>query len=179
VQRMYGIVVILGKPKSRGTVGLASPDAAVAARVDPRYFSAPEDLETLVKGVELARRVAAAPALQQWGNRELLPGQRVSSPEKIAAWIRQNVMTTYHFAGTCKLGTGADSVVDPELRVRGVRGLRVADASVIPSVPVSAMNAPSMMIGWRAAELLRAAERPRPSDRSDGRGAPAVGIVAG
>src|SRR6202012_4332320 len=66
VQRMYGVVVILGKPKSRGTVGLASADATVAARVDPRYFAAPEDLETIVDGIELARRVAAAPALAAW-----------------------------------------------------------------------------------------------------------------
>ncbi|HEX4462408.1 MAG TPA: GMC family oxidoreductase [Polyangia bacterium] len=166
VQRMYGVVVILGKPKSRGRVGLASRDATVAARVDLGYFTAPEDLQTLVKGVALARRVVAAPALAAWGNRELLPGARVASAEQVAAWIRANVMTTYHFAGTCKLGTAADSVVDLELRVRGVRGLRVADASVIPSVPVSALNAPSMLVGWRAAELLRAAERAKPRERA-------------
>jgi choline dehydrogenase-like flavoprotein len=168
VERMYGIVVILGKPKSRGVVALGSTDAAEAARVDPRYFAAPEDLQTLVEGVKLARRVAAAGPLAAWGNLELMPGAWVGSDEKLARWIRKNVMTTYHFAGTCKMGTGADSVVDPELRVRGVAGLRVADASIIPSVPVSAMNAPSMMIGWRAAELVRAAARSRPR----GSGAP-------
>ena len=159
VERMYGIVVILGKPKSRGVVRLASRDAADHALVDPRYFVVREDLDTLVKGVELARRVAATGPLREWGNLELMPGRWVDSEKKLGDWIRKNVMTTYHFSGTCKMGTGADSVVDPELRVRGVRNLRVADASIIPSVPVSAMNAPSMMIGLRAAELVRAGAR--------------------
>lgn len=157
VQHMYGIVVILGKPKSRGTVRLASTDAAAPALVDPNYFGDEEDLRTLVEGVKLARRVAATEPLRRWGNLELMPGAWVASDEKLARWIRKNVMTTYHFSGTCKLG----SVVDPELRVRGVAGLRVADASIIPSVPVSAMNAPSMMIGWRAAQFaLRARRQP-------------------
>jgi choline dehydrogenase len=157
VSHIWGIVVILGKPKSRGVVKLHTRDARDQALIDPRYFSAEEDLETMVKAVTLARGVARAEPLRAWGNLELMPGARVSSPEKIAQFIRKNVMTTYHFSGTCKLGTGTDSVVDAELRVRGVRGLRVADASVIPSAPVSAMNAPSMLIGYRAAQLLRAA----------------------
>ena len=81
-------------------------------------------------------------------------------------WVRKNVMTTYHFSGTCKMGTGPDAVVDAELRVRGVKGLRVADASIIPSVPVSAMNAPSMMIGWRAAQFIRAAAAAKAAPRA-------------
>jgi choline dehydrogenase len=159
---MYGIVVILGKPLSRGRVGLHSGNAAAAARVDLGYFAEPEDLDTMVKGVQLARRVAAAGPLRAWGNLELMPGRWVGSEAQLGRWIRKNVMTTYHFSGTCKMGTGADSVVDAELRVRGVRGLRVADASIIPVAPVSAMNAPSMMIGWRAATFARADARTRP-----------------
>jgi choline dehydrogenase-like flavoprotein len=155
VERMYGIVVILGKPKSRGLVRLASRDGAAPAMVDPAYFSAREDLDTLVKGVKLAREVARAAPLERWGNFELMPGRRVGSDEELARWIQKNAMTTYHFAGTCRMGEDDRSVVDCELRVRGLEGLRVADASVIPSVPVSAMNAPSMMIGYRAAEFLR------------------------
>jgi choline dehydrogenase len=157
VSHIWGIVVILGKPKSRGVVKLHTRDARDHALIDPRYFSSAEDLETMVKAVARARDVARAAPLRAWGNLELMPGARVSSPDEIARFIRQNVMTTYHFSGTCKLGTGPGSVVDAELRVRGVRGLRVADASVIPSAPVSAMNAPSMLIGYRAAQLLRAA----------------------
>ncbi|MDB4966044.1 MAG: hypothetical protein JWN44_1733, partial [Myxococcales bacterium] len=156
VEHMYGIVVILGKPKSRGVVRLASADASQQAFVDPRYFYAREDLDTLVKGVELARTVGSSAPLRDWGNLELMPGKWVNNEKKLAEWIRKNVMTTYHFSGTCKMGNGNDAVVDGELRVRGVAGLRVADASIIPSVPVSAMNAPSMMIGWRAAQFLRA-----------------------
>jgi choline dehydrogenase-like flavoprotein len=156
VAHVWGIVVILGKPKSRGVVQLRTRDARDQALVDPRYFAAPEDLDTMVKAVALARSVARAEPLRAWGNLELMPGARVAAPEAIAQFIRKNVMTTYHFSGTCKLGTGGDSVVDGELRVRGVRGLRVADASVIPSAPVSAMNAPSMLVGYRAAQLIRA-----------------------
>jgi choline dehydrogenase len=156
VAHVWGIVVILGKPKSRGVVRLRSRDARQPALVDPRYFSSAEDLDTMVKAVARARQVARAEPLCVWGNLELMPGARVAAPEKIADFIRKNVMTTYHFSGTCKLGTGRDSVVDGELRVRGVRGLRVADASVIPAAPVSAMNAPSMLIGYRAAQLVRA-----------------------
>jgi choline dehydrogenase len=159
VQHIWGIVVILGKPKSRGVVTLATRDPADAASIDPRYFAVPEDLDTLVNGVLLARRVANARPLATWGNFELMPGTRKQSREQLAEFVRKNVMTTYHFSGTCRMGAREGSVVDAQLRVRGVRGLRVADASVIPSVPVSALNAPSMLIGMRAVELLRAAER--------------------
>ncbi|HEY7956957.1 MAG TPA: GMC family oxidoreductase, partial [Polyangia bacterium] len=158
VERMYGIVVILGKPESRGTVRLRSSDPRDQARLDPGYFGNERDLETMVKGVKLARRIAAAKGLAEWGNRELLPGRRAARDEQLADFIRKNVMTTYHFAGTCRMGRADDreAVVDERLRVRGIDGLRVADASVIPEVPVSAMNAPSMLIGMRAVELLRA-----------------------
>ncbi|HZS37627.1 MAG TPA: GMC family oxidoreductase N-terminal domain-containing protein [Polyangia bacterium] len=154
VDRMYGIVVILGKPESRGTVRLRSRDVRDQALLDPRYFAVRADLDALVAGVKLARRVAAAPPLEEWGNRELIPGRRTASDEQLEKFVRKNVMTTYHFAGTCRMGDDEAAIVDGELRVRGVRGLRVADASVIPVVPVSAMNAPSMLIGWRAARFI-------------------------
>ena len=144
VNRLWGIVVILGKPKSRGEVTL---DA-----YDPGYFDDPEDLETLVSGVEMARRMAQQPALQGYGQKEIMPGPM---GRNIRAWIRKNAMTTYHFAGTCRMGRDAHAVVDTELRVQGLEHLRIADASVVPFTPVSAMNAPSMMIGFRAAEFIR------------------------
>ena len=154
VARLYGTVVILGKPKSRGTVKLGGPRASDPALIDPTYFKDPEDLQTLVEGVKLARRVTDAPALQSWGARELFPGRWASSSKLLEGFIRANAMTTYHFAGTCSMGTDERSVVDEQLRVRGVEGLRIADASVMPAVPVSALNAPSMLIGYRAAGLL-------------------------
>jgi choline dehydrogenase len=136
-------------------VRIASADPEAPSIVDPAYFADPEDLETMVRGVALARRIAGAEPLRRWGSRALMPGAGVRSDRRIARFIRKNAMTTYHFASTCRMGTDADAVVDPTLRVRGVAGLRVADASVMPEVLVSALNAPSMMIGWRAAQLIR------------------------
>ena len=155
VRRIYGLVVILGKPKSRGTVRLASRRAADHPVVDPAYFADPEDMDTMIKGVELARRIADGAPLESFGNRELLPGRWADGRAAKAAFVRAMAMTTYHYAGTCSMGQGPGSVVDPRLRVRGVTGLRVADASIMPVVPVSALNAPSMLIGYRAAAFIR------------------------
>jgi choline dehydrogenase len=157
VNRIWGVVVILGKPASRGSVRLASANPDDDALVDPAYFSVESDLETMVHGVKLARRIAASRSLRAWGARELMPGPLARSDEAIATWIRKNAMTTYHFAGTCRMTTTGQertAVVDRRLRVRGVSGLRVADASVVPWTPVSAMNAPSMLVGARAAAML-------------------------
>jgi len=155
VERLWGIVVILGKPESRGTVRLRSRNAADPPSVDPAYLSSPDDLETLVRGVRLVQGIAAAPPLRRWGNAAVSLRPRASRPA-IERFIRNNLMTTYHFAGTCRMGTDPKAVVDPDLKVRGVDGLRVADAAVMPVSPVSALNAPSMMIGYRAADLVRA-----------------------
>jgi choline dehydrogenase len=114
-------------------------------------------METMLRGVERARALAAAPSLARWGNRELIPGAGRPSRAALKKWIEANAMTTYHYAGTCRMGDDDEAVVTPDLRVRGVRGLRVADASVVPVTPVSAMNAPSMLIGYRASKAIRAA----------------------
>lgn len=159
IERVYGIVVILGKPKSRGTVRLASANVRDVALLDPAYLSDPADVEMMKKGVDRARQIARTPALKLWGNRELHPDPLHRSPAGLEKFIRQNLMTTYHYAGTCRMGTDQASVVDPDLRVRGVENLRVADASIIPIAPVSALNAPSMLIGLRAARLASAAGR--------------------
>jgi choline dehydrogenase-like flavoprotein len=154
IERAYGIVVILGKPKSRGRLRLASSDAAAQAEIDPAYFREREDLETMVRGVRLAYRIAGAAPLVRFGNRPLLPNGNRMNDAALARWIEKNAMTTFHYCGTCRMGSDAGAVVDTELRVRGVTGLRVADASVVPSAPVSAMNAPSMVIGYRAARAI-------------------------
>ena len=154
--RMFGIILILGKPKSRGTLRLKSTNVREQALIDPAYYSDPEDLETMVKGVRVAREIGASTGLAEWGAKELMPGRNVQRDDAIAAYVRKNTITTYHFAGTCSMGVRANDAVDPMLRVRGVTGLRVADASVIPWTPVSALNAPSMLIGYRASKLLRA-----------------------
>jgi choline dehydrogenase len=154
---MFGIILILGKPKSRGTLRLASTNPAQQALIDPAYYSHAEDMETMIKGVRIARRIGASKGLADWGVKELMPGARVQSHDAIARFIRKNTITTYHFAGSCVMGTSTNHAVDTELRVRGVTGLRVADASVMPWTPVSALNAPSMLIGYRASKLLREA----------------------
>jgi choline dehydrogenase len=155
VDRTWGIVVILGKPRSRGTLTLRSHRPADDAVLDPAYLSAPEDLAALIAGVRLARRVASGETLAAIGNLALSPHRFARSDAALAGFIRANLMTTFHFAGTCRMGDEAGAVVDTRLRVREVAGLRVADASAIPETPVSALNAPSMLVGYRAARFAR------------------------
>ncbi len=154
VSRLFGIVVILGKPLSRGRVRLASRDAAIPAQVDPGYFDHPADLDTLVQGVLKAQDIARQRALQEWGNLGLSKAARTQDADAIKQWIRGAAMTTFHYCGSCRMGDDAQSPVNTRLQLKGVRGLRIADASVIPEIPVSALNAPSMMIGWRAADFI-------------------------
>lgn len=153
IERLYGVVVILGKPRSRGTITLRANHPEVSARIDPAYLADPEDMETMVQGVRLAQQIANAPSLAEWGNLPISI-RRGADRRAVERFIRANIMTTYHYAGTCKMG----EVVDTELRVMGLEGLRVADASVVPFTPVSAMNAPSMVVGHRAAIFIRQSE---------------------
>lgn len=154
VEKLYGIVVILGKPLSRGEVRIVSNNPYDAALVDPAFYRHPQDIETMINGVMRAQQIAAQPAFMRWGNSALSAGGRTQAREKIRQWIHGATMTTFHFCGTCKLGEDADSPVDLNLRLKGVNNVRIADASVIPEIPVSALNAPSMMIGYRAAEFI-------------------------
>jgi choline dehydrogenase len=175
IRRIFGIVVILGKPLSRGRLRLSSADPRAQAELDPAYFRDPADMATMLAGTERARQLAAAPSLARWGNKELVPGARARTPRSLKRWIERYAMTTYHFAGTCRMGDDDTAVVTPDLRVRGVSGLRVADASVIPFTPVSAMNAPSMLIGYRVAKTIRASLQ---TDRGDPSSASARGTNA-
>lgn len=159
VEHLYGIIVILGKPLSRGSLRLASTDPRASAHVDPNYFAHPDDMETMVRGVAMARRLARSGGLAGWRSRELMPGPLPRSDRQVARWVANNAITTYHFAGTCSMGEHASSVCDPELRLRGTKNVRIADASAIPFTPVSALNAPSMLVGWRAAEFITASAR--------------------
>lgn len=155
VDHLYGIVVILGKPCSRGSVRLASSDPTAAAIVDPGYFSDPRDMETMVQGVTMARRLSRSGGLAALNSHELMPGPWNQGDKAVSRWVEKNAITTYHFAGTCQMGTNGASVCDDRLRLRGVSGIRIADASAIPTTPVSALNAPSMLVGYRAAKFIR------------------------
>jgi choline dehydrogenase-like flavoprotein len=152
------------RPNSRGMVALASRDPLAAPAIDPNFLSHPDDLETLLRGYKLVRRIFAQPAFAPWGgadlSRELYDGA-VRSDDEIRAAIRARADTIYHPAGTCRMGGDAASVVDPQLRVRGVGGLRVVDASVMPTLISGNTNAPVVMIAEKAADLIRHT-RPEP-----------------
>lgn len=146
--------------RSRGTVRLRSRDFRDRARVDPRYFTDPEghDMGVMLHGLRLARRIAEQPALREWVARELAPGPEAVTDDELADYVTKTHNTVYHPACTAKMGPESDptAVVDPQLRVRGVEGLRVADASVLPFLPAVNPNITCMMIGEKAADLLRA-----------------------
>ena len=151
----------VAQPRSSGTVRLASADPAAKPRIDPRYLSDAEgrDLRCLVEGVQLARAVVAQPAFDRIRGAELLPGPEVATAEQLEAWVIANADTGYHPVGTCRMAPSAEEgVVDMELRVHGVEGLRVVDASVFPRIPNGNTQAATFMVAERAAEfILRAA----------------------
>jgi choline dehydrogenase len=144
------------RPESRGRISLASADPLAAPRIDPNYLSAPRDKRVLTAGVRILRKLFAQPAFDGWRGAELMPGPGVDSDAEIAAWIAQKADTVYHPVGTCRMGTDAESVVDERLAVRGLTGLRVVDASVMPAITSANTNAPTIMIAERAADFILA-----------------------
>jgi choline dehydrogenase len=142
------------RPLSRGALRLTGPSPEDPVALDPNVLACDADLEGLAAAVELCRRVGAADALRDWGAVERYPGPSVDTAEAVRAYVRKTAITYHHQVGTCKMGIDAAAVVDPRLRVHGIEGLRVADASVMPMVTTGNTNAPSIMIGERAAEFL-------------------------
>ncbi|HEY9474648.1 MAG TPA: GMC oxidoreductase, partial [Mycobacteriales bacterium] len=123
--------------------------------IEPNYLDAPEDLESLVAGIRVARQIADRPPLRRFLRSEYLPGREIRDTEELREYVRSGAETLYHPVGTCAMGTGQTAVVDPELRVRGVSGLRVVDASVMPTVPRGNTNAPTIALAERASDLIR------------------------
>ena len=161
------LAVVLLEPKSSGTVLLRTSDPSVPPAIDPRYLTDPggEDEATLLRGLRLARRVLAHEPLASVVDGEILPGDDVRTDDGLRAHLRALSQTLYHPAGTCRMGSDPDAVVDPQLRVRGLAGLRVADASVMPKLPHGHTNWPTVMIAERASELVaRSGLAPRPLD---------------
>ena len=146
----------LVRPLSRGTLRLTGPSPDDPIALDPNVLAYEADLDGLVAAVDLCRRVGSSDALRAWGAVERYPGPSVDTVESVRAYVRKTAITYHHQVGTCKMGTDATAVVDPRLRVHGIEGLRVADASVMPMVTTGNTNAPSIMIGERAAEFLLA-----------------------
>jgi choline dehydrogenase len=142
------------RPQSKGRITLRSNDPFAAPAIEPDYLSAEHDLHLLVEGTRLARQLAAARAFDAFRGPEVLPGPAIKSEQEIAGYVRQHAETLYHPVGTCKMGTDASAVVDGELRVRGIRGLRVVDASIMPTIPGGNTNAPVLMIAEKAADFI-------------------------
>ncbi len=142
------------RPKSRGHIGLRSADPLAAPRIDPNYLAHPDDARELVAAVKMARGIFAAPAFRDINGGEDSPGPSAVTDEQIIADIRARAETIYHPVGSCKMGSDPLAVVDDSLRVHGVEGLRVADASIMPTLIGGNTNAPSMVIGEKAARAI-------------------------
>ncbi len=157
--RFITITVSLVRPRSRGEIRLASGDPGAPALIRPNYLQEQADVDALVHGVRLARLIGSSSAYDPLRGDEIEPGPAATSPEDLQRFVRRAADTIYHAAGTCRMGPAseAQAVVDPELRVRGVQGLRVADASIMPEVVNATTHAACVMIGEKAADLLKAA----------------------
>jgi choline dehydrogenase-like flavoprotein len=144
------------RPRSRGTVRLASASPDAAPLIDPNYWADPDDRRCSIAGLRLAREILRQPALKRYVKAEVLPGDRLRSDEELFDYGCANAKTDYHPVGTCRIGSASDpsSVVTPDLKLIGLQGLRVADASVMPRVPSSNTNAPTIMVAEKAADHI-------------------------
>ena len=142
------------RPRSRGTVRLANADPKAAPLIDPNYWAEPYDRECALKGLRLAREILRQPALKPFVLAERLPGDSLKSDEELAEYAYRSCKTDHHPAGTCAMGTGPEAVVTPDLRLRGIEGLRIVDASVMPFVPSCNTNAPTIMVAEKASDII-------------------------
>ncbi|MEN0099676.1 MAG: GMC family oxidoreductase N-terminal domain-containing protein [Brucella pseudogrignonensis] len=142
-------------PRSRGTVRLASNDPAAAPLIDPNYWSDPHDRKMSLEGLKIAREIMQQDALKPYVMAERLPGPKVVSDDDLFDYACANAKTDHHPVGTCRMGTDAMAVVDLELKVRGLEGLRVCDSSIMPRVPSCNTNAPTIMVGEKGADIIR------------------------
>ena len=155
----YSCHVCLLRPRSRGTLRLASPDPQVAPLIDPAFLQDPDDVARLARGFQHMRHLLGQSALARHGGRETAPSADAQTPEQIEQFLRRHADTIYHPVGTCQMGPGPEAVVDARLRVHGVAGLRVVDASVMPRVVGGNTNAPVIMVAEKAVDMIRADRR--------------------
>ena len=147
--------IVATQPESRGSVKLASADPMAAPLIHQNFLHAEKDWDSLRAGFRVARDLAAQPSMKPYIEAEFFPGPNCQTDEEIDAHIRNTCITVHHPAGTCRAGSDADAVVDPDLRVRGVEGLRVVDASVMPDLPSGNINAAVIMIAEKAADFIK------------------------
>lgn len=153
-------VVCLLQPESRGWLKLRSANPADKPRIRLNLLATRHDVDTMIRSVRLMRELYATQPLAGLVSHETMPGADVHTDEAIEAWLRRSTIFTHHAVGTCAMGIGSHAVVDPQLRVRGIEGLRVCDASIMPTVPGGNTNAPSIMVGEKAADLIRGQSLP-------------------
>ena len=142
------------RPRSRGTVRLASGDPTAVPLIDPNYWSDARDRSAAIEGLKMAREILRQPALEPFVMVERMPGVAATSEAALADYAYRTCKTDHHPVGTCRMGTDQLAVVDPSLRLRGIDGLRICDASVMPRVTSSNTNAPTIMIAEKAADLI-------------------------
>jgi choline dehydrogenase len=150
----FGITVL--QPFSRGTCHIKSTDPLQQAAMDPKYLSHEADAQTFLDGIRVARKVAQQPALKPLIVRETRPGPEVQDDGALLDYMKGTIQTSWHMVGTCKMGVDDMAVVDPQLRVRGLEGLRVIDSSICPTIPSSNTNIPSIAIGEKGADMVLA-----------------------
>jgi choline dehydrogenase len=156
----FNAIMILLHPESRGWVKLRSADPKDAPRIFLNILSERRDVETLIAGLRIARKVFETSPMADEIDHEMAPGKDVQSDAELEAYLRRAAMVSHHPVGTCAMGHGETAVVDPQLRLRGIAGLRVADASIMPTVPGGNTNAPTIMVGEKAADLIRGQSLP-------------------
>jgi choline dehydrogenase len=174
----HGFMVLTGpnKPKSRGYVRLRSPDAHEHPDILFNYLDREEDREGFRRCLKLTREIIAQPAFDRFRGDEIAPGADVRTDDEIDAWVRETLESTYHPCGSCRMGEDAMAVVDSNLKVRGVDGLRVIDSSVFPSEPNANLNAPTIMLAERASDIVRGKAQLAASNADVGV-APGVGVT--
>lgn len=154
-RRLFSLLITAVAVASRGQITLRSADPRWKPAIDPGYLTDEADLEVLVAGIRQAREISYAGKLAKLTAGEYAPGEQIDSDDALRAWVRRDVVTLYHPTSSCAMGGDGLGVCDPELRVRGIDGLRVVDASVLPTVPRGNTNAPTIAVAERAADLIR------------------------
>jgi choline dehydrogenase len=151
----FQMSAVLLRPHSRGEVTLSSADPNDRPIIDPNFFEDKRDLDILLKGLKEARNICSAKGFEGYQSHETLPGIDIETEEQLRNYVLETSQAIFHPVGTCKMGSDAMAVVDDRLRVRGIKGLRVIDASIMPTIVSGNTNAPTIMIAEKAADMIK------------------------